>query len=112
MTGEQLRLLAKMKSLIKNKQRRFQTRPDRDYLENLLDFGFCEEEAWNCILGLKPQFYFPDPKPDFYKTDLSLIFKRKIAEEMAYIKLKIENNNGNEEVVCLSFHIDGKGAIL
>ena len=35
-----------MKQLIKVGKRKFQNRPDRDYLQDLLDFGITEETAW------------------------------------------------------------------
>lgn len=50
MTGEQLRLWSKMRKLIKEGKRRFKPRDDRDYLQDLLELGISESEAWNFIL--------------------------------------------------------------
>ena len=97
-----------MKKMIRQKQRRFQQRPDRDYLADLLEIGITEEEAWNIILTLNKNSYFPDTKPEYYKSGESLVFKREINGVMTYIKLKIENRNKRDEVVCISFHADNK----
>jgi len=106
--GNELRILSKMKKLIKQGKRRFKVRKDRDYLEDLLELGISESEAWEYILELNSHFYFNDPKPFYYKTNGSLIFKKKINGIFTYIKLIIEKNNNNEEAVCLSFHKDDK----
>lgn len=97
-----------MKKLIKEGKRRFQIRLDRDYLQDLLEFGITETEAWNYILELNNHFYFEDPKPSYYKNVDTLIFKKQINGVTAYIKLIIEKNNNEDETVCLSFHKDNK----
>ncbi len=104
MNGTQLKQLSRMKELITLGKRRFQNRPDRDYLSDLVELGISEEEAWNYILLLNKNFYFYDTMPSYYNTK-ALTFKRKINGINTYIKLKIEKNN-DEEVVCLSFHKD------
>lgn len=106
MNSNELKILSKMKKLIKQGKRRFSIRKDRDYLEDLLEIGISEAEAWNYILELNSHFYFSDPKPTYYKTNNLLIFKRKINGENVYIKLVIEKNDTEEETVCLSFHKD------
>ena len=109
MNNDQLKILSKMKKLIKLGKRRFQIRRDRDYLQDLLELGISESEAWNVILELNKHFYFNDPKPSYYKNTDTLIFKKQINGIVAYIKLKIENNNNQEEiVVCISFHEDNR----
>lgn len=109
MNNDQLKILSKMKKLIKLGKRRFQIRRDRDYLLDLLELGISESEAWNVILELNKHFYFNDPKPSYYKNTDTLIFKKQINGVVAYIKLKIENNNNQEEiVVCISFHEDNR----
>lgn len=109
MNNDQLKILSKMKKLIKLGKRRFQIRRDRDYLKDLLELGISESEAWDIILGLNKHFYFNDPKPSYYKNTDTLIFKKQINGIIAYIKLKIENNNNQEEiVVCISFHEDNR----
>lgn len=105
MNMDQLRLLSYMKKLIKEGKRRFKTRKDRDYLQDLLEIGISESEAWNFILELNSNFYFCDPKPSYYSQNDILIFKRKINGIDTYIKLAIEQNNNGEETVCWSFHI-------
>ena len=96
-----------MKKLIGENKKRFQTRKDCDYLSDLLEIGISEYEAWNHILWLNQNMYFYDFKPDYLENNKALIFKKIINGEMAYIKLKIEKTiDGDEEVVCLSFHVD------
>ena len=64
--------------------------------------GFAVPFVLGGITGglLAPAFY---PRPYYYGSG-ALIFKKKINENMAYIKLKIEIGNFGEETVCLSFH--------
>lgn len=49
MTGEQIKLLTKMKKLIMQGKRHFEPRKDRDYVLALFELGITEEEAWNYI---------------------------------------------------------------
>lgn len=65
MIGEQIKLLSKMKKMIYSGCRKFSCREDRDYIQELLDIGITEEDAWNEILSLSARDYFPDSKP-FY----------------------------------------------
>lgn len=106
MSGEEIKQLSKMKKLIIAGKRRFQARPDRDYLQDLLDFGLSEEEAWNWIITLNPNYYFFDPRPLYFNGGNALLFQRKINGIVAYIKLNIEKTLNDEEVVCISFHKD------
>ena len=108
MTGEQLKLLAKMKRLITNGNKKFINRRDRDYLEELLEIGITESVAWQEILTLSSYNYVPDYKPFYLKSDSSLVFKKDINGNRVYIKLKIEEYNNKEMTVCLSFHLDYK----
>ena len=108
MTNEQLRLLSKMKKLINQGKRRFALRKDRDYVEALFELGITEQEAWNYILRLNSYYYCHDYKPFYAKDGESLVFKMKINDNIAYIKLKIEKYNNEEQTVCLSFHRDIK----
>ncbi len=107
MTGEQLKLLSKMKRLINEGHRRFANRNDRDHVQELAEIGITESKAWQEILALTIKDYYYDSKP-FYrkKSDDALTFKKNINGECVYIKLKIELYNDNETTVCLSFHID------
>ncbi len=108
MTNEQIRLLSKMKKLINQGKKRFAQRKDRDYVETLLELGIAEEEAWKYILRLNVNYYCHDFKPFYAKDGESLVFKMKINDNIAYIKLKIEKYNNEEETICLSFHKDIK----
>lgn len=108
MTGEQLKLLAKMKKLITKGNKKFTNRRDRDYLEELLEIGITESLAWQEILTLSSYNYVPDYKPFYSKGENSLVFKKDINGNRVYIKLKIEEYNNKEMTVCLSFHIDYK----
>ena len=108
MTGEQLKLLTKMKKLITKGNKRFDKRKDRDYLEELLEIGITESLAWQEILTLSSYNYVPDYKPFYLKSENSLVFKKDINGNRVYIKLKIEEYNNKEMTVCLSFHIDYK----
>ena len=108
MNNEQAKLFTKMRKLIKNGNRRFEQRSDRDYMEDLMEFGIGVEEAWNYVYSLNYHYYFADPKPNYYKDNKALVFKREINGIMAYIKIKMEIRDDNEEVVCLSFHKDNK----
>ena len=109
MTEDQNRLLAKMKKMICAGNKRFAGRKDRHYIQELLDIGITENEAWNEILTLSSKNYYPDSKPFYLKKgDDALIFKKHINGHVAYIKLKIEYHNNSEITVCLSFHIDHK----
>ncbi len=106
MNNKQIELLTKMKKLIKNNKRRFNPRNDRDYVKELFELGITENEAWNYILGLNANYYIVDYKPSYNASSNSLTFKRKINNEVAYIKLIIEVYENGEETVCLSFHKD------
>ena len=106
MNTEQRRELSRMKKLIKEGHRRFEQRKDRDYLEELLELGITEEEAWNIILQLNENSFFIDPKPNYSKDEDALIFKRLVNGMNVYIKIKIEYRDMKEETVCLSFHKD------
>ncbi len=45
MTNEQLKLLSKMKKLISQGRKKFTSRKDRDYIQELLDIGITEAMA-------------------------------------------------------------------
>ena len=105
MTGEQIKLLTTMKKLISQGHRRFEVRKDRDYLQDLLDIGITEKDAWNEVLLLSSYDYQIDYRPFYKRGDKpALVFKKIINGYMVYIKILLEDN----ETVCLSFHIDHK----
>ena len=106
MTGKQLKLLSQMKKLIQNGKRRFANRFERNYIQELLDIGITEDEAWQEMLTLSSINYIVDYKPIYAKSNNTLTFKKEIKGYLVYIKLTIEEYNNEEETVCLSFHID------
>ena len=106
MTGKQLKLLSQMKKLIQNGKRRFANRFDRNYIQELLDIGITEDEAWQEMLTLSSINYIVDYKPIYAKSNNTLTFKKEIKGYLVYIKLTIEEYNNEGETVCLSFHID------
>lgn len=108
MNNEQIRMLSTMKQLIISGKKRFQIRPDRDYIQDLLEIGVSESEAWNQILSLNKNFFYVDPKPTYRKNNDTLIFLKIINGINVYIKLRIEIHE-QEEVVCISFHKSSKG---
>lgn len=107
MTSSQLKVLSEIKKLVVQKRRKFKQRKDCDYVQDLLEIGITEEEAWNQVLYLNKNFWFVDPKPSYSKkTGDALLFKKQINGVLVYIKLKIEIENDSEMAVCLSFHKD------
>ena len=106
MNSTQNKLLTRMKILVYQKKRRFQIRKDRNYKDELAKIGITVEDAWNHILSLNANFYYPDSKMLYRQSKDTLIFKKIINNMLVYIKLKLETDN-EEEVVCLSFHKDG-----
>lgn len=108
MTGNQLKLLSKMKKLITKGNKKFACRKDRDYLEELLEIGISEKIAWQEVLTLSSYNYVFDYKPTYFKSENTLVFKKDINGNRVYIKLKIEEYNSREMTVCLSFHKDYK----
>lgn len=107
MTNDQLRKLSKMKQLINKGHRRFIYRRDRNYIQDLLNIGITENQAWQEVLTLSAYDYSIDYRPFYNKQgEDALTFKKKINGKCVYIKLKIEEYNIEETTVCLSFHID------
>ncbi|MBQ9024174.1 MAG: hypothetical protein IJ105_03015 [Bacilli bacterium] len=109
MNEKQKRELARMKKLVHEGKRKFIIRRDRNYLQDLLEIGISEELAWNEILLLSAYDYVPDYRPFFSKNgNDGLTFKKRINDNLVYIKIKIEEYNKEDATVCLSFHIDHK----
>ena len=107
MNGEQNILLHQMKRLVSENKRRFEERPDRDYIMDLLEIGITVADTWKHILSLNNNYYIYDSK-DSYRTDgKTLIFIKRINGYDVYIKLRIEDDeNGESMTICLSFHIN------
>ena len=108
MNFTQNKLLTRMKLLVYQHKRRFQIRKDRNYKDELAKIGITVNDAWNHILSLNSNFYYPDTKMSYRQSKDTLIFKKTINNILVYIKLKIEKKENDEEVVCLSFHKDGE----
>lgn len=107
MTEKQRRELAHIKKLINKGYKKFAERADRDYLPELLEIGITEELAWEEVLTLTAINYVHDYKPYYSKSGRdALTFKKEINGYIVYIKLKIEEYDNNEIVVCMSFHKD------
>lgn len=108
MNQQDVKYLGYIKNLVYLKKRRFEVRPDRDYLNDLLNLGITPLGAWEHILSLNKHLYFVDSKPNYFKDGKSLTFKKYINGKIAYIKIRVEKDDNDDEVVCLSFHEDGK----
>ena len=89
-----------MKKLINQGYKRFASRKDRDYIQELLDIGITEEMAWSEIITLSAQNYVHDYKPFYAKrSDDALTFKKMINGCKVYIKIKIEEYNNNGKTI-------------
>ncbi|HIS12041.1 MAG TPA: type II toxin-antitoxin system MqsR family toxin [Candidatus Onthocola stercoravium] len=106
MNSEQIKLLSRMKTAIRNNNRRFKRRKDRDINEDLAKIGITRDIAWDIILSLNRNFYYLDTKSYYNQSNYSLTFKRLINGKMVYIKLSLEKDNNIDYVYCWSFHID------
>lgn len=81
MTSSQIKVLSEIKKLVKLGKRKFAQRKDYDYLQDLLEIGITEEEAWNQVLYLNKNFWFIDPKPSYSKkSDDACYLKSKLME--------------------------------
>ena len=108
MNNEQIKLLTRMKNAIRNGNRRFKMRNDRDIDDDLSLIGIRREEVWKIIMTLNINSYYLDLKPIYNQSLNSLTFKRLVNNKMIYIKLVLEtDSNGVDYVYCWSFHIDG-----
>lgn len=58
MQPEQIKQLSEYKKLIVQGNRKFQTRKDRNYIDDLSEIGLTVEEAWIQILSLNKNNYF------------------------------------------------------
>lgn len=98
--------LAKAKNLIA--QGKYTFIPRGKNLQALADRGMTLVDAKDEILGLLVKDYYKGPKEDFDSTQPGDIweFKKDIDGEKFYVKLKIQNCNGEDILKCLSFHED------
>lgn len=81
----------------------------QENMETLIELGLNYKFVKDELLGLLPQNYSEGPKKDLNEelfVDESVwIFGKVIQKKEIYIKLKIRENDNQEEVVCISFHI-------
>lgn len=77
-------------------------------LQALADHGLTIADAKNEIMGLVVGDYYKGPKQDFDPTQLGDIweFKKNVDGEQFYVKLKIQDRDGQDVLKCLSFHED------
>ena len=77
-------------------------------LQALADHGMSLADAKSEIIGLVVRNYYKGPKQDFDPAQPGDIweFKKDIDGEQFYVKLKIQNRNGEDVLKCLSFHED------
>lgn len=82
--------------------------PRRKNLQALFDHGLTVADAKNEILGLVVDDYYKGPKCDFDSKQPGDIweFKKTVDDDIFYVKLKIQNQNGKDILKCLSFHED------
>jgi len=109
MPDDTVTFLSCAKQLIRQGKRYFRpsNNEGKTYNEILLDdFGITPDVAWEIILSLHTSQRVSDDKPSYYERSDAYIFKREVNGVPAYIKLNIEERNGEAHVVCISFHQD------
>ncbi|MCV2231563.1 hypothetical protein [Paracholeplasma manati] len=103
MPDETVTFLTKAKKLITHKKRSVAARAD--FIQNLALIGILNiDEIWHHILSLTKFQRLVDYKPAYDGGQEAYIFIKNIHGEDIYIKLKIEIQNNEEILVCLSFH--------
>ena len=82
--------------------------PRRKNMQALADHGLTIVDAKSEILGLVVGDYYKGPKQDLDPSKPGDIweFKKNIDGDRFYVKLKIQNRNGEDVLKCLSFHED------
>lgn len=82
--------------------------PRRKNLQALAGYGLTIADAKSEILSLVVGDYYKGPKQDFDPTQSGDIweFKKSVGSITFYVKLKIQNQNGQDVLKCLSFHED------
>lgn len=77
-------------------------------MQALSEHGLTIADVKSEILGLVVGDYYKGPKPDFDLAQPGDIweFKKDVDDEQFYVKLKIQNRNGEDVLKCLSFHED------
>lgn len=77
-------------------------------LQALSEHALTIADAKSEIIGLVVGDYYKGPKQDFDPAQPGDIweFKNDVGGEQFYVKLKIQNRNGEDVLKCLSFHED------
>lgn len=111
MPDDVVQFLTTMRELIHKGRCYFSSRliDGKSYIEILAeDFGITVKKAWEIIVCLRRNEVCSDYKQYYEKDGETYIFKRLVNNVIAYIKIKIEVENSDERVVCISFHRDHK----
>lgn len=82
--------------------------PRRKNMQALSEHGLTIADAKSEIIELVVGDYYKGPKQDFDPARPGDIweFKKDIDGDPFYVKLKIQNRNGEDVLKCLSFHED------
>ena len=85
--------------------------PRKKNLQALSEHGLTIIDAKSEIMSLVVDDYYKGPKRDFDSTQSGDIweFKKEVEGKTFYLKLKIQNCNGEDILKCLSFHEDDFG---
>lgn len=82
--------------------------PREKNMQALSNHGITIADAKSEIMGLMVKDYYKGPKQDFDSLQNGDIweFKKDVDGDKFYVKLKIQNRNGEDILKCLSFHED------
>ena len=82
--------------------------PRKKNMQSLSDHRLSIADAKEEILGLVVGDYYKGPKPDLDQSQPGDVweFKKVVAGEQFYVKLKIQERIEGEVLKCLSFHED------
>ena len=98
-----LQYLVKVKELVSSGS--WTLIPRKKNLDSLSNYGITIQEVKNELLSLEVKDYEKGPEFDYSYSGDIWIFKRFVADQDFYIKLKIDiANDGTEILKCLSFH--------
>lgn len=101
-----LKFLTEAKKLVIEKK--FTFVPRKKNMQSLASCGLTIIDAKDEILSLKAKDYYKGPKQDFDTSQPGDIweFKKRIDNRQFYIKLKIQVQDEEMILKCLSFHTD------
>ena len=71
-----------------------------------MKYGLTIQDVKDTILSLTCADYIDGPEKDRDAHGSVWIFKKELENKIIYIKLKIETNNNEQKLKCLSFHED------